>query len=77
MSETKTVWHPYPKEKPSASGQFLITTRDNDGQGLSRNVDFFDADEGIFWCEDAEVFGIEFTWNVIAWSELPEPYKPD
>lgn len=43
---------------------------------LRTNVDFFDADEGIFWCEDTEFFGIEFTLNVIAWAELPEPYKP-
>lgn len=76
MSETKTVWHPYPKEKPASSGHFLITTRDNDRQMLRTNVDFFDADEGIFWCEDTEFFGIEFTLNVIAWAELPRPYQP-
>lgn len=64
MSETKTVWHPYPDEKPPRKNTTYLVTQKSQ------------------W----EETGIRVTtarWNVrtwqavdvIAWAELPEPYK--
>lgn len=61
VRETQTVWHKYPDEKPDEEGFYLTTFRD----GRVHRSGFSDGD----WCS--------FEKQVIAWAELPEPYKPE
>ena len=74
MSENGVVWHPYPKEKPTVpttktcslgeyytAYEFLVT------QKLKGNVSHVIT---------SVYFNGEFKANdVIAWAELPKPYK--
>lgn len=60
VSETQTIWHKYPDEKPDEEGFYLTTFRD----GRVYRSGFSDGG----WCA--------FDAKVIAWAELPEPYKP-
>lgn len=59
-------WHPYPQEKPSKSGYYLVTT-----DGIHNDV------IDIAWF-DAIMAGL-LQWNkaseILAWAELPEPYE--
>lgn len=68
MSETKTVWHPYPKEMPKKEGQYLITLRVG-------TTDYMDTDS---YCinKNHEIF-LRYDHFIIALAELPEPYKGD
>ena len=59
MSETKTLWHPYPKEMPKKEGRYLITCKH-----IFRNFVVIRSYHNSDW--DKEV--------VIAWAELPKPY---
>ena len=60
MSDSKAGWHPYPKEKPTRWGEYLITIKTQGG-----NI----VDVGLF-------FGNTFQdQNVIAWADMPEPYE--
>lgn len=59
MSETKTVWHPYPQEKPKKDGVFLITYR------FGNKIEVAEA----YVAKDNN------SDNLIAWAELPEPYE--
>ena len=66
MSETRTVWHPFPKEKPPEPlTWYLVTLQERKGKRL-----YIDLWSGSFWLST----GIR---KIIAWAELPEPYKPD
>lgn len=74
MSESKVIWHPYPKEKPKVPlketsewgweysvAHIFLTTQKRDNQTAIGVSLFYDG---------------EFADNeVIAWAELPEPYK--
>lgn len=63
MSETKTVWHPYPQEKPKEDGSYLITTiYCHIPEVISENYE-----NGEF---NLDAF-------VVAWAELPEPYEEE
>lgn len=67
-SETKTLWHPYPQEKPKQNSIYLITVKREDSIP--------------FVCQDVfndytKVFRFErysMVEKIIAWAELPEPY---
>lgn len=61
MSETKTVWHPYPQEKPPKQMESYLTTMPKGIVGINTFID--------------SVFGL-YDNEVIAWAELPEPYNP-
>ena len=69
MSENKVKWHPYPEEKPKndSLNPYLVTWLYDGVCGKEPEVDLF------YYEDDA------FKWNleneVIAWAELPEPYK--
>ena len=63
MSEIKTVWHPYPKEKPIEFTWCLITSLIG-----NRKVSIRMFGKTQFSIRDDEV---------IAWAELPEPYKEE
>lgn len=68
MSETKTVWHPFPDEQPPREKcRYLVTTEEYpDWRNPSH----------LLVGTEKWLLG---TWNtpsrVIAWAELPEPYK--
>ena len=93
MSETKIVWHPvklvpYDPERhdalfifaeedekpdlvwegylPPEDGSYLVTCELNNGD---RYVEFADYDSDNYDFVDST--------DVIAWAELPEPYKPE
>lgn len=58
-------WHPYPQEKPSEYGRYIVTVRTFHNNEEKTFFVTFDAFElGYFWQS-----------GVIAWAELPEPYK--
>lgn len=68
MSETKTVWHPYP-EVPLPETEFaklyLVTAVAEYGEPYVRTA---------FGWQNFDMYKGEFI--VLAWAELPEPYKP-
>ena len=68
MSETKTTWHKYPEDKPYG-GYYNVTTEDEPGLKYVIPASFdSDRDEWLF-NDQFEIY------NVIAWSELPEPFE--
>ena len=64
---TKINWHPYPEEKPRRTGDYLVTFQKR--RKLYVTKDCYDINEGDF--------EIDFYVKVVAWAELPEPYKPE
>lgn len=84
MSETKTVWHPYPKEKPfsdykdidkdtflnkEVSHICMIKHRNEKFMAELKWLPFFKKFYRMYWIEDIDKY-------VIAWAEMPEPYNP-
>lgn len=60
-SDCKIIWHPYPQEKPPRKGSAVLVTEILNGKPYVYST--------IFVGEDSD------PCNVIAWAELPEPYK--
>lgn len=58
---THVDWHPYPETKPKKDGIYLVTT-------LAGEVD-----TDVFQLGDFDFYMSE----VIAWAELPEPYRSE
>ena len=67
--QEQIVWHPYPKEKPTEDGRYLVTIRMFCRDGFDEEY------ERRFVQED--VFDLGYFWKagVIAWAELPKPYE--
>ena len=66
MSENEVKWHPYPEEKPLQSGDFLVTVKKAECEIVM--VRFYND------------WGEKFNFNdkqILAWTELPEPYQPE
>ena len=68
MSENKVVWHPYPQEKPKNNSvkPYLVTI-----MCFSETIvdmEYYE-DDSFKWCKSKE------DERVIAWAELPDPYK--
>ena len=61
MSENKVKWHPYPQEQPPKDGLFLVTLK----FGNKKEV------EMAYLIKDIN------SKNLIAWAELPRPYKEE
>lgn len=71
MSETKTVWHKWPEEKPPTEGRFLVTEKIGQDKPFV-SVLRFEADPRF------SSWGILFEkTEILAWAELPEPYEPE
>ena len=71
MSENKVKWHPYPEEKPKNDSRnpYLGTWGCEGVGGKEPEGDlFYDEDAAFKWTLENEV---------IAWAELPEPYKEE
>lgn len=64
---THVDWHPYPEKKPPCTNDYLITIKK--GRKLCVTKDCYDITEGEF--------EIEFNAKIIAWAEMPEPYKQE
>ena len=74
MSETTTVWHPYPEDKPKVPGRYLITMK---YPSYENNEDLSDT-EVVIGSWDCKRFYISASdKNVLAWAESPEPYRPE
>lgn len=61
---THVDWHQYPQEKPSKSGDFLVTVKKIEGEIVM--IRFYTD------------WGEKFNFNdkqILAWAELPQPYK--
>lgn len=61
---THVEWHPYPKEKPSKSGDFLVTVKKVECEIVMTR----------FYNDWAEKFNFNDK-QILAWAELPEPYR--
>ena len=76
MSESKIVWHKYPKDKPPKSGRYLVTVI-LECMGIKVTTDdFYDYKE---ICENY-YGGPRYRWyyhngEVIAWAYTPEPFE--
>ena len=64
MKKTEIEWHKYPQEKPEEYDEYLVTVQD--GQ------DLFTVP--TYWIPEGNIFE-DFSRKIIAWAELPEPYK--
>lgn len=77
MSETKTVWHPYPKEKPPTIDTTYFVTIEVPFLGVNFRfvvMDIWtDSDNGNDW----KGYGKVPDNRVIAWAESLEPYNPE
>lgn len=62
---TQVDWHPYPEEKPKINVDYLVTYK-GIGYGIRVGFDGWQTNESWASFKDDEV---------IAWAELPEPYK--
>lgn len=62
-------WHPYPEEKPKDDGRYLVTLKSLDGR-LNVIEDYYNE------LYDKWTTSNCYDWNVIAWADKPEPYKP-
>lgn len=67
--EGDMVWHKWPDKKPPELIELLVTHKTEKGE-LRIDKACFDPDEG--WDGIIDMVG-----DVLAWAELPEPYKPD
>ena len=65
MSETKTIWHPYPKEKPKEEDEYLVTVSNH-----PKNFVHY-----LFY-SGSPCYSNQWKY-VIAWAELPEPYEDE
>ena len=85
MSETKTVWHPYPEEKPFSEYEninihafinmevpYICTIERHNGTFVVELTwrPFFKKFERMYWIDDIDKY-------VMAWAEMPEPYKEE
>ena len=69
---TKIDWHPYPDEKPESEGWFLLTLKLGDLTHISIGLFFGKKFIGF---EMGNLFRADDF--LLAWSELPEPYRPE
>lgn len=69
MSETKIVWHPYPKEKPTEEKDYLISFHDWAEKRNGVAFDFYNLKHDAW-----DVYDDGLYTNVYAWAEKPEPF---
>lgn len=66
----KTIWHPYPQEKPqnNSAKPYLVSVRFFDE--IVVDMDYYEGDY-FKWCKYRK------DERVIAWAEMPDPYKEE
>ena len=68
MSENTVKWHPYPQDKPnSLARDYLVTDIYKKKRKVSISI----------WYKSQNKFDKEDIFSVIAWAEMPEPYKEE
>lgn len=70
MNETKIVWHPYPKEKPTEEEQYLISFYVCEEKRSGVDIDFYNPEHDVW-----DVYDDGAYTRVTAWAERPEPYS--
>lgn len=65
------VWHPYPEEKPSEDGYYLVTARTDWVDCSTKKAHLFVTEKEYcdWFCGSDEY--------VTAWAELPKPYQKE
>lgn len=64
--DVKVKWHPYPEGKPSSlTRDYLVTYIYEKKRDISIDT----------WLKSRNKFPVEEIASVVAWAELPEPYK--
>ena len=58
-------WHPYPKEKPKKSDDYLVSIKAGDK--------FFTYT--AYWIDTIGIFELRCDGRILAWAEMPAPYK--
>lgn len=66
-SSLKEDWHSYPDEKPSIYGAYLSTVAIKKKRSVSISL----------WLPSTDRFFNEGDHSIIAWAELPEPYREE
>lgn len=64
-TETQVDWHPYPDKKPDVWGIYLATASIYEERDISV----------ILWLPSENKFFGEDEYHILAWAEMPEPYK--
>ena len=64
--DNDSIWNTYPEKKPSESNVYLVTYK-----GFLGNL------VKLFWWQLEELKFDMLDKSVIAWAELPEPYKEE
>ncbi len=59
-------WHQYPQEKPEEYDEYLVTVK------VEQDLFTFTT----YWLPEGNTF-IDFSRDIVAWAELPEPYKEE
>ena len=67
MSENKIVWHKYPQEKPKKDDEYLVPVKVGDEIFTSSTR----------WIDSIGIFRLMWDGRILAWAELPDPYKED
>lgn len=67
---THVDWHPYPEELPNNGYVHIVTAKEINGW-LFTALGFYDFDFD-FWTDENN-----YKLDVVAWAELPEPYRPE
>lgn len=73
MSENKVIWHPYPQEKPKKEKPYLVTTKKCNSSKTIVGIDTFFID----WKDFVLEYPKPTFYMVVAWAELPDPYKEE
>jgi hypothetical protein len=60
-----TTWHKWPKEEPPEAGMYLVTAV----EAANRPPDVWMMEYADGWVKRAT-----FVFDVVAWTEVPEPY---
>lgn len=72
MNETKTIWHPFPQEKPRFKYKtYLVTMK----------VSSSNPNDKRFYAQVTTMRWNAHHWqgidsDVVAWAYMPDPYKP-
>lgn len=67
-------WHPYPEEKPTLSGPYIVTIEGRCSNYVETDISYLfhnGEDLGFMRCDDE---GWSVVQNVVAWMTYPEPF---
>lgn len=69
MSQIRTInWVEYPNDQPTQNGFYLVTLRNEKGQNVTGT---------LYYSRGGGWFCLAIGHQVLAYADLPEPYKPE